>query len=601
MAGGGMSSNPGPASLIERNLIEKYQVLLSVAQELTSILDLDLLLGRVGHLLQEVIPHELFAILLYDEKREELVWKAGLGYSEESQAKVARFPVTQGLVGRAVRQRALVVSPDVSREPDYLRVRTKSGSLPRSEIAVPLIYQGRVIGAMSVECTRAACFTEEHTRLMTGLSNLVAIAIANASLYENSLRDAATTELLYDVSLQLTTILDLGELLERIADQVRRVIDYKIFAIYLVEQGSGDLLLKTTRGLAARSIQALKRLPAGKGLMGRAIRERRSFIVEDVLSEPDYLLKECLDGTPLSSQMNVPLLTKDRVVGVLSLETGAKTVFIPEHLRLMDAVAGEIAVALENAQLYEELRTRERKLQSDLELARELQLSLLPAEPPSLPGFEVGTVYQPADNLGGDYYDFVRLGAVRTGVLIADVCGKGVAAAMIMAASRSAVRSTAETEENPGAALRLANRRLCRDVKRPAYVTMCYGVLDPARGTFTYSSAGHYPPVCVRENGEILYLNAGGTILGVFEGAAFPEETVELRSGDLVCLYTDGIVDAWNLEDELYGERRLERELLANRRLPAPEIARRVLQSVQQHARGREQHDDMTLILLRSR
>lgn len=584
----------------ERSLLEKYQVLVSVARELTSILDLDLLLNRVGDLLRKVVPHDLFAILLYDEAREELIWKSGRGYSPESIVKLGRIPVTGCFVGRAVRQRQPVISGDVSREPDYLRVTTVGGLEPRSELAVPLIHKNKVVGAISIECTRPSCFTDEDAELLSALSSLLAIDIVNARLYEASQRDAAAKELLYEVAQQLSSILDRDELLENIAEQLKRVIDYEILGIYLVDPLSGDLILKVTRGFSAESISRLSRVPAGRGLLGRAIREKRSFIVEDTSKEPDYLPKESAGGHALHTLMNVPLLTKDRAVGVLSLEAAEKNVFNVEQQKLLDTLAGQIVVALENARLYEEISARERKLDSDLQLAREVQLSMLPDQPPHLPGFEVGTAYLPADNLGGDYYDFVRLGSLRHGILIADVVGKGVAAAMTMAASRSAVRSAAEMEESPAAVLRVANRRMCRDVRRNAYVTLCYGVLDPAEGTFSYTSAGHYPPVLIRQNGECSYLDAGGTILGMFDGTTYPEETVELRSGDVVCFYTDGIVDAFDLKDELFGEERLERLLLANHRLPAPEIARRIVEAVQEHARGRDQHDDMTIIVLKS-
>lgn len=585
---------------LDRPLVERYQVLLSVARELTSILHLELLLDRVGDLLRKVVPHDLFAILLYDEPRQELIWKAGRGYSPESMQKLGRFPVTRSFVGRAVRLKAPVITGDVNGEPDYLELTTADGKVPRSELAVPLIHKNQVVGAVSIECTRPHCFTEEDVELLTALSSILAIAIVNAQLYEASQRDAAAKELLYEVAQQLSSILDRDALLDNIAEQLKRVIAYEILAIYLVDSLSGDLILKVTRGFSAESIRRLSRVPTGRGLLGRAIREKRSFIIDDTSKEPDYIPKESDGGHPLHTLMNVPLLVKDRAVGVLSLEAAEQTVFTTEGQKLMDTLASEIAVALENARLYEEISTRERKLENDLQLAREVQLSMLPDEPPRLPGFEIGTAYLPADNVGGDYYDFVRLGSLRTGILIADVCGKGVGAAMTMAASRAAVRSAAETEESPGAVLRVANRRLSRDVRRNAYVTLCYGVLDPARGTFTYTSAGHYPPLCVRESGEITYLNAGGTILGMFEGAAYQEETFELRPGDLICFYTDGIVDAFNVRDELYGEARLERLLLSNHRLPAQEIARLAVESVQEHARGREQHDDMTIIVLKS-
>jgi sigma-B regulation protein RsbU (phosphoserine phosphatase) len=284
----------------------------------------------------------------------------------------------------------------------------------------------------------------------------------------------------------------------------------------------------------------------------------------------------------------------------MSLEGHRACCVDAEHQRVLNTLANQIAIAIENAQLYEALVSREQKLESDLQLARELQLSMLPDEPPVVPGFELASTYLPADNLGGDFYDFLRLPADRTGIVIADVSGKGVAAAMTMAASRGAVLSAARQQDQPAALLHTANRRLFRDIKRNVYITACYGVIDPARGTFSYSSAGHFPPLLVRESGEVIYLEAGGTILGMFDGVGFEEETLPLGSGDLICLYTDGVVDAFNKRDEPFGEERLEDLLRKMHRLPANEVVSRLVSSVRAHAQGCGQHDDMTVIVLKS-
>ena len=416
---------------VEGLQIERLELLLSVARDLASILELDRLLNRVGHLLRDVIPYEHFSIFLYDREREELTWRIGIGYSEESRRWLQRIPVTKGLVGRAVRTRSSVLSNDVSVEPDFLPATTDRGEVPRSALAVPLIHQGAPVGVIVLESTRIGDFSAEQEQMLSVLGATLAIAIVNA-------------------------------------------------------------------------------------------------------------------------------------------------------------------------RLYEELRSRERKLDNDLQLARQVQLSMLPDAPPVIPGFEIGTSYQPADSLGGDFYDFLRLPSYKTGILIADVSGKGVGAAMIMAASRGAVRSAAQQEEQPNAVLYTANRRLHRDIKRNVYVTMCYGVLDPTRGSLTYTNAGHFPPVLIPKSGEVSYLQAGGTVLGMFDGTSFEQDTIELRSGDLICFYTDGIVDAFDENDEVYGEPRLEKLLLATRRLPAAEIARLLVESVEEFSHGCAQHDDMTVIVLKS-
>jgi sigma-B regulation protein RsbU (phosphoserine phosphatase) len=580
--------------------VERLELLLSVARELSSILDLDLLLERVSSLIKGVIPYEHFAIFLYDEHSRELTWEFGIGYSGEARQRLERIPITWGLVGRAVRTRTSVISLDVADEPDFLLAETETGEPIRSALATPLVHHDRVVGVMGLESTGLAAFTEEQEQILSALASILATALDNARLYQASLRDAAAKELLFEVSREMSSILDLHPLLDKIADLLKKVIDYEIFGIYLMDPVSGDLILRNTRGWSAESIRRYSRVRRGEGLYWKAIQERHTFIVEDTSGQPSYLPKQTHDGRELATQINVPLVTKDRPIGVMTLEGNQACCIDAEHERVLNTLANQIAIAIESAQLYEEILSRERKLESDLQLARELQRSMLPDEPPSIPGFELGSVYLPADNLGGDFYDFLRLPEGRTGIVIADVSGKGVAAAMTMAASRGAVRSASEHGAQPSALLHAANRRLFRDIKRNVYITACYGVLDPAKGSFAYASAGHFPPLLVRESGEVLYLEAGGTILGMFDGVGYEEETLQLRSGDSVCFYTDGIIDAFNVNDEPFGEERLENLLKTIHRLPATEIVRRLVSSVHDFAQGRGQHDDMTVIVLKA-
>ena len=573
---------------------------MSIAKDINSILDLDQLLEHVASLVGEVIPYHHFAIFLHDPNKKELSWEFGIGYSEEARRRLVPFPTSRGLVGRAVRTRSSVISLDVSMEPDFLYAETENGDPIRSALAIPLIHNDRVVGVMTLESTRLAEFTEDQEQLLSALAGLLAIGLDNARLYRASVRDAATRELLFEVSRETSSTLDLHLLLDKIADGLTKVIDYDLFAIFLLDPQSGDLILRNTRGWSAESIRLYSRIEKGTGLYWKAIKERRSFVIEDTSVQPSYLPKETLDGRRLGSQINIPLLAKDRPVGVMSLEGRESCCIDDEHERVLNTLANQIAIAIENAQLYEEILTREKKLKSDTELAREVQRSMLPDETPVVPSFDFGSAYIPAENLGGDFYDYIRLPNGRTGIVIADVSGKGVAAAMIMAASRGAVRSAARHQTEPAAVLHDANRRLYRDIKRNVYITACYGVLDPAQGSFTYSSAGHFPPVLVRDNGDSSYLEAGGTILGMFDGVGFEEDTVTMSSGDLICFYTDGIVDAFNHDEEPFDEARLEKLLVKIRHLPAREIVQRIISTVQEFSRGCKQHDDMTVIVLKA-
>ncbi len=626
MASGVVVSVNERAKTLSGSRVARLELLISVAENVTSILDLDRLLKEVGTLIKEVIPYEHFAIFLYDEERRELIWKFGVGYTEDSRRNLERFSINRGLVGRAVRTRSSVVSVDVSHEPDFLAAETASGEALQSALAIPLIHQKRTVGAMTLESVRLAEFNEEQEQILSPLGSILAIAIDNANLYQTSIRDAATKELLFEASREMSSILDLQLLLDKIADMLLKVIDYQLFAIFLLDPHSGDLILKNTRGWSAEVIRHYSRVKKGEGLFWKAIQDKCPTITVDTSKNPDYLPKRTVDGQRLNSQINVPLLAKDRPVGVMSLEGDRNCCVDPEHERILSTLANQIAVNIENAQLYEELVSRERKLDSDLQIAKELQLAMLPNVPPKITGYEVGCIYMPADNLGGDFYDFFRLPSRRRppmssfdaaidasftdvslqlppnrrGLVIADVSGKGVAAAMTMAASRGAVRSAALDEDQPSAVLQRTNRRLYLDIKRNVYITLCYGVLDPASGSFTYASAGHFPPLLMRANGKASFLEEGGTILGMFDKEEFAQETVELDRGDLICFYTDGIVEAFNEKDESYGEDRLENQLRTTRQLSATEMAHRVVASVEEFARGTDQHDDMTIIVLKS-
>jgi len=583
-----------------RSQVERYELLLSIAKDINSILDIDQLLEHVATLVKQVIPYNHFAIFLHDPDKKVLSWEFGIGYSEEARRRLDAFPTTRGLVGRAVRTRSSVISLDVSMEPDFLFAETESGDRIRSALAIPLIHNDRVVGVVTVESTRLAEFTEDQEQLLSALAGFLAIGLDNARLYRASVRDAATRELLFEVSRETSSTLDLHLLLDKIADGLTKVIDYDLFAIFLLDPQSGDLILRNTRGWSAESIRLYSRIEKGTGLYWKAINERRSIVTEDTSIQPSYLPKETLDGRRLGSQINIPLLAKDRPVGLMSLEGHQSCCLDDEHERVLNTLANQIAIAIENAQLYEEILTREKKLESDTELAREVQRSMLPDEAPVVPGFDFGSAYLPAENLGGDFYDYIRLPNGRMGIVIADVSGKGVAAAMIMAASRGAVRSAARNQAEPAAVLHDANRRLYRDIKRNVYITACYGVLDPAQRSFSYSSAGHFPPVLVRDNGDSSYLEAGGTILGMFDGVVFEEEPVKMSPGDLICFYTDGIIDAFNQDEEPFDEERLEKLLVKTRHLPASEIVERIISTVQEFSRGCKQHDDMTVIVLKA-
>jgi serine phosphatase RsbU (regulator of sigma subunit) len=334
------------------------------------------------------------------------------------------------------------------------------------------------------------------------------------------------------------------------------------------------------------------------------------LVAELLRARGTVLLDAFAAPSPLAERMRasgavlaVPLLNSGELVGILT--AGAKRSdqrYSSGDRVLLDQLAGQVAPALHVAQLV--LRQKEEaaehgRLEQEMRLARDIQLALLPAALPQLPGWSTASRYTPARTVGGDFYDFIPRADGRLGVLIADVSGKGMAAALLMATTRSILRSVIDAEEKPGAALRRANTLLKREIPKGFFVTCLYGLLDPATGVFVFANAGHNLPVAQRGTAASL-LRARGMPLGLMDDMAYEEQATTLEAGDLLLLYSDGLVEAHDAGRAMYGRARLSATLLAMQDEPSGCVLDAVLEDWQGFVGGQdEQEDDLTLIALR--
>jgi len=274
--------------------------------------------------------------------------------------------------------------------------------------------------------------------------------------------------------------------------------------------------------------------------------------------------------------------------------------FKPERVELLDTLARQMAVAIDNARLFEQLLAKEQRLEADFALARDLQASMLPAVLPLIPGFQASSVYKPAESLGGDYYDLLPLDENRLGLAVGDVSGKGVAAAMTMAAARSALRFAARIHSAPSQVLYHINRRLFRDVKKRAYVSLFYGVLDLPGRIFRWSNGGHLPPILMRADGSTDELVRGGVPIALFDRSRYDSGRVKIEPGDVLFFYTDGLTEAVDRLGEEFGKERLLAALRKSRDQSPREILRAVQNEVKKFSRGGAQQDDMTVVILKA-
>jgi sigma-B regulation protein RsbU (phosphoserine phosphatase) len=347
------------------------------------------------------------------------------------------------------------------------------------------------------------------------------------------------------------------------------------------------------------SIPTRLRLGLHQGLTGTAAGERRILRVNDVTGDPRYIRSET--GVDARSELVVPLLLRDRLIGVLDFESKEPHAFTLEHERILATLGSYVAIALENARLYEEARESERRLRSDLDMAREIQHQLLPTGAREVPGLDLAAAYVPANELGGDFYDFLPYGKGRLGFAVGDVSGKGTAAALYASLAIGTIREIVVDHAcDPACLLSLLNQRLHSARLDSRFIAMLFAVYDaPSRRLILGNAGGPYP-LLVRD-GQVEIIRLEGVPLGLLPGTEYDETSVDLRPGDIVLFASDGILESENHDAEEFGLERLCTLLAGlSPNDSAARIAERILEATDNHGgTGTAPHDDRTLVVLR--
>jgi sigma-B regulation protein RsbU (phosphoserine phosphatase) len=563
-------------------------LLLEVADVVNTTLDLDTTLKRVAELVRRVIDYEIFAILLLNEKTQELRARFQIGYPKEV-AEQMRVKVGEGVTGQAAQRREAVLVGNVLENQHYI----SAIPLVRSELAVPLIVKDKLIGVIDLEAPQRNYFTEEHKRLLTLIASRIAIGIENARLYTRTNRQARTLLVLNEISRELTSILNLDQLLKRIGELLSRLIDYQMFSVLLLD--STESILQHRFSLRFKTNVHLKQdIPIDRGLVGYAARHRSGVLVPDVKKDPRYI--ELNPET--RSELCVPLIYKDKVIGVLDLEHTRVGYFTEDHMRTLTTLAAQVAIAIENARLYEEIARQERRLERDLALAHALQLRLLPQTLPKLNNLEVAARFVPARAIGGDLYDFLSYSLSRIAIVVGDVSGKGAPAAIYAALVSGIVRSHCAAEPSPAEMLSAVNLSLGERPIEAQFVSIIYALWDDIQGDLQIASSGLPRPIYCHD-GKLERVEATGLPLGLFAEADFEELSFNPRPGDLFVLFSDGILDARNRDGELFGRERLEKVVSKVASRSAQEVVDAIFSAMGEHAAGVEAFDDATVVALK--
>jgi phosphoserine phosphatase RsbU/P len=407
-----------------------------------------------------------------------------------------------------------------------------------------------------------------------------------------------TLALLHQISRELTSILARDELFRRIADRVQKLVHYHLFNVLLWNEQAAQLE-SIFRVHLEEQIPTRVQLPLYKGITGHAAARRQSVRVDDVRLDPRYV--EFPNSENVRSELVIPLLLDQQLVGVLDLESTKLRAFTPENERLLNILSSYIAIALENSRLYSESQESRARLQKDLDTAREVQRQLLPQGKRQIPGVDLATVYVPARQLAGDFYDFLAYGSGRMAFAVGDVSGKGTAAALYASLAVGTMREYTQDHRCwPEEMLRVLNKRLNAAHMSPHFVAMLFAVYDSSLRQLIVANAGEPRPILLRA-GEVREIRIDGTPLGMFDEIEYEELTVALQPGDVVLFASDGILEASNEEEEHFGMERLTGVLQT---LPATATAAEITSAVLKatdifSGQPEEPHDDRTLIVFR--
>jgi sigma-B regulation protein RsbU (phosphoserine phosphatase) len=588
------SSTPLPGPARAPSDAELLSTLFELGREVMSVLDLDELLAKIPQLIARLTRFSAFSVYLLDDRRQELRIAYAVGYPESVLPNL-RLRVGQGVVGAAVQEGRPILVNDIRHEPRYM------GPLRNmlSQLAVPMRRKGKVIGALNLLNEAEGAFTHQDLMLLRQFGAHVAVAIENARLFESERHYVETLETLAEIGREMASILDLDALLTRIANLTKRLVDYRTFGILLVNQSTGELDMKLAvrYGTGAES----KHVKLGEGLVGWAALHKEPVLVPDVSKDPRYV--NFVDDA--RSELVIPMLIKDRCIGVFDLESPELDAFTKEHKELLTLLASQAAVAIDNARLYDELRRKEERIEKELRFAQRVQVALLPTElPKTMAGVDVAGRFAPARELGGDIHDFLTPESDTLVVAVGDVSGKGAPAALYGAFAAELVRSrTMRRRFTPdrfsvSGVLQVMNTILQERQLEEYYCTLCYAFFDFRQRILTMSNSGlPYPVRC--SGAECGQIELPGVPLGALPGTTYDEVSIPLHKDDVFVFCTDGIFETMDEHGTEFGAPRLRQIVSANRDRSARAIVDAVFEAATSFRRALPQLDDMTAVAVK--
>jgi len=424
----------------------------------------------------------------------------------------------------------------------------------------------------------------------------LAAEIIHDSLARRQLKqEIKERDILLRVAQKISSSLSLNKVLLSIIQSLRRVVPFDSGAIFLLNRKTGEIEHATDVGYPDNHRQLLN-LKIGEGVSGWVAKAGRAINVPNVQSDPRYINAD----PKTQSEVAVPIRRGKEILGVFNLESHRKAAFTPRQIRLLEALAGSAAIAIQNARLYRQTMEK-RELEKDLYIARTIQQALLPHRLPNNSRVSFAAYTRASRQVGGDFYDALRLADGNISIAVADVSGKSVPGALMMVALHTIYRGELRRGRQTSDIVSRVNRAFCEKITTGHFATFFHAILYPRTKRLVYCNAGHNPAVLVKKDGRSEELAATGIPMGVLRDAQYTEREIRFEPGDVLVAYSDGITEAENEQEELFGKERLL-HIIQHRRLEtAGKIKAGIIGAVEKFSQGRPNQDDITLIVSKMR
>ena len=589
--------NPGPAradvapETIDVPLsAEVLSTLTEIGEGVNSSLDLDEVLARTAALIKRHIDYEMFGVLMLEGDGAYLKHRFSIGYPRDLVENI-RVPLGHGITGTAAATGQPVLVNDTSKDERYISAIENV----RSELAVPLMLQGKCVGVLDIQSRHPDYFTPDQQNILTLLASRLAVAIENARLYQKERTQAETLLLLNEVGRETSSILDVEELLRRAAEHIKRVIDYQILSLMLYDEKQ-KVFRHRIDVKHGQHVQGKLRVAVSEGIVGAAAILKAPVRVPDVSADPRYLMV----NPETRSELAIPMIHKGQVIGVLDLESPQLNYFTEDHVQTLSILAANLAVSLENARLYEKLARDEARLERDLLAAKRIQGALLQPVPSEDYGLDMAARYLSAREVCGDLYEFLRYGPQQLGIALGDVSGKGTAAALYGAVAIGIMRSLAPQKLQPADILKQMNLIIGERRIEGRFMTACFATWQKGKRKLRVANAGQSQPLLYKD-GRCEKIELTGFPLGIFEEVSYDEWNGVLEPGNILVFHSDGIAETANNEGQFFGTERLRKLIEQHHELQAAEIADLVLRDVDWFTQSAPLSDDRTLLIAKVR